>query len=99
MFNLKDIHSLTDFKRNTAEFRERLRKSGRPEVLTVDGRPVLVVQDAEAYQRVLDAIDRLEAIEGIRDGLASMKKGAGRPADEVLGEIRRTMGRKVRKRA
>ncbi len=99
MINMSDIHPLTDFKRNTAEFREKLRKSGQPAVLTVDGRPALVVQDADAYQRMLDAMDRLETIEGIRDGLDSMKRGKGRPAEEVLSEIRRSVGRKVKKRA
>ncbi|MBX3317944.1 MAG: type II toxin-antitoxin system Phd/YefM family antitoxin [Phycisphaeraceae bacterium] len=99
MFNTEDIHSLTDFKRNTAGFREKLRKSGQPFVLTVDGRPAVVVQDAAAYQRMLDALDRLETIEAIRDGLATMNSGKGRPAETVLAEIRRGIGKKAKRRA
>jgi hypothetical protein len=47
-----------------------------------------VVQDAESYQQLLDAIDRAEAIEGIRRGLESMERGKGRPAKEFFAEMR-----------
>lgn len=36
----------------------------------------------------LALVDRAEAIEGIQRGLASMKRGQGRPAAEVFAEIR-----------
>jgi prevent-host-death family protein len=54
MLNIyKDIHSLTDFKRRTSELLEHLQRTNRPIVLTVNGRPAVVLQDAEAYQRFL----------------------------------------------
>ena len=84
----EDIRSLTEFKRNTAEFMGQLEATGRPLVLTVNGEAKIVVQDAAAYQKLLELVDRLEAIEGIRKGLESMKAGRGRPAHEVLEEIR-----------
>ena len=58
-----DIRSLSDFKRNTVDLLDRLRKTGHPLVLTINGKAELVVQDAEAYQALLD---RVEAIEGIQ---------------------------------
>ena len=51
MIDVRDIYSLTDFQRNTRRHIERLRRTGRPAVLTVNGAAELVVQDAEAYQR------------------------------------------------
>ena len=42
-------------------FLYRLRKTGHPLVLTINGNAELVVQDAEAYQALLD---RVAAIEG-----------------------------------
>jgi hypothetical protein len=89
MIHLDHIHPLTDFKRNTAEFRERLRKSGLPAVLTVEGRPELVVQDAAAYQRMLDLLERAETIEGIHRGLEAMAHGKGRPIEAFDTEMRR----------
>ena len=67
-----DIRSLSDFKRNTVDLLDRLRKTGHPLVLTINGKAELVVQDAEAYQALLD---RVEAIEGIQRGLADVKAG------------------------
>lgn len=44
-----DIRSLSDFKRNTVALLDRLRESGHPLVLTINGKAELVVQDAAAY--------------------------------------------------
>lgn len=88
----EDIHSLTDFKRSTADFLARIKETGRPLVLTVNGKAGVVVQDAEAYQKLLDRLDRAEAIEAIRKGLESMKRGEGRPVDEAFAEMRKKYG-------
>ena len=50
----KDIQSLTTFRRRSGDFMKQLRKNRRPVVLTVRGKAAAVVQDAEAYQRLLD---------------------------------------------
>lgn len=85
----RDIHPLTDFKRNTAEFISQLKQTGEPVVLTINGKAELVVQDAASYQKLLDLAERAEVIESIRHGLEEMKAGLGRPADEVFADIRR----------
>lgn len=82
----RDIQSLSTFKRDTAKFVRQLKKTGKPVVLTVNGKAELVVQDAASYQRLMEAQDRMEAIEGIRRGLESMKRNAGR---EVLSGVLR----------
>lgn len=90
MINPGDSHSLSDFQRNTREHIDRMRQTGRPEILTVNGQAEIVVQDAEAYQRLLDALERAEAIAGIQRGLASMERGEGKLAREALQSIRET---------
>ncbi len=50
----KDIQSLTTFRRRSGEFLKQLKKSKRPVVLTVKGKAAAIVQDAAAYQRLLD---------------------------------------------
>ncbi|MEW5928670.1 MAG: hypothetical protein AB1941_14475 [Gemmatimonadota bacterium] len=92
MIKTSDIYSLTEFQRNTREHVDRLRGTGKPEVLTVNGQAGLVVQDAAAYQELLDRLDRAEAIVGIRRGLDSMRRGEGQPAAEALEELRAELG-------
>ena len=84
----RDIHSLTDFKRKPAGFMKQLKETGQPVVLTVNGKAELVVQDAEAYQQLLELAERLKVIEGIRRGLDDVKAGRTRPVEEALEELR-----------
>ncbi len=65
MLSLHDIHSLSDFQRNTKEYLRKLKRSGKPAVLTVNGHAEVVIQSAEAYQRLLDDQQFLETIRGI----------------------------------
>lgn len=81
MFASKDIHSLTDFQRNTKAHLKKLKATGRPEVLTVNGKAELIVQNAAAYEETLDAI------RGIQRGLSEMKAGTGKPARKALNQI------------
>jgi len=88
----KDIQSMTSFRNRSAEFMEHLKATGRPMVLTVNGKAAAVVQDAEAYQRLLDVVADASAEEGIRQGLDDVADGRTRPAAEVFDEIRATYG-------
>ena len=85
----KDIHSLTDFKRNTTEFVKQMKDTGHPLVLTVNGKAELVVLDTVSYQKLLEDIDRAEATEGIRRGLEDVKHNRTKPAEQVFDEMRR----------
>ena len=83
----KDIQSLTSFRRRSGEFLKQLRKNKRPVVLTVNGRAAAIVQDAEAYQRLLDIAAQANAREGMRQGLQDAKDGRVRPANEFFEEF------------
>jgi prevent-host-death family protein len=88
----RDIQSLTTFRRRSGDFMKQLKKSKRPVVLTVKGKAAAIVQDAEAYQRLLDIAARADVEEGIRQGLADAKKGRTRPAQEFFDEFEATHG-------
>jgi prevent-host-death family protein len=92
----RDIHPLTDFKRHTPEFLRQLKESGHPLVLTVNGKAEIVVQDAKSYQRLLALAERLETIEAVKEGMASIDKGAGRSMDDVFDELERKLRAKPR---
>ncbi len=93
MVNLsQDIHALTDFKRKTSSFMSRMKKTHRPVVLTVNGKAELVVQDAESYQQILDRLERLEAVEAIRLGIAAAEESRFRSARKALAELQAKPG-------
>jgi prevent-host-death family protein len=94
MFDIKqDIQAMTTFRRNPGEFIKRLKKTKRPLILTVNGKEV-VVQDAEAYQRLLDIAAQADPVEGIRQGLEDVKRGRVCPARDAL-EIFRQEGLRI----
>jgi prevent-host-death family protein len=84
----RDIQPMTAFRNHSADFMRHLRETGRPVVLTVNGRAAAVVQDAEAYQRLLDLAAEASAAEGIRQGLEDLADGRTRPARSVFDAIR-----------
>jgi prevent-host-death family protein len=87
----RDIHPLTEFKRNTVHFLAQLKQTGQPVVLTINGKAEIVVQDAKSYQRLLDLADRLETIQAVEEGLASMRRGEGRPLEEVFDALEKSL--------
>jgi len=85
----KDIQAMTTFRRNPGKFMKHLKKTKKPLVLTINGKAEAVVQDAEAYQHLLDIAAQADAHEGIRQGAEDVKKGRVRPAREALEVFRR----------
>jgi prevent-host-death family protein len=83
----KDIQSLSHFKRNTAQVMKQMKKSGNPIVLTVNGKAEVVVQDAGAYQRLLDLAEKAEMMEFLREAKADADAGRTVPAREFLQSL------------
>ena len=83
----QDIHSLSDFKRKTADFIARIKKSGHPAVLTVNGRAAVVVQDTASYQRLLELAERAEMMEFLRESREDIVAGRTEPAVQVLERL------------
>ena len=79
----KDIQPLTTFRNNSVKLIRQLKRTQRPIILTVNGKPEAVLQDPAAYQRQLDLAAAFDASEGIRQGLAELSQGEGRPAAKL----------------
>ena len=92
MLDTREIHSLTDFLRNHKAHVKRLKKTRTPEVLTVNGKAEVVVQDVESYQHLLDRLNHMEVLTAIQEGMASAERGELKPAAQVLAEMRAKYG-------
>jgi PHD/YefM family antitoxin component YafN of YafNO toxin-antitoxin module len=88
MIDLQDIHSLTDFARHTREFVRRLKKTGRPTVLTVNGRAEFVVQEAASYQRLLDIAARAGDQAKLDRSLDDLESGRATPFEAVAAKMK-----------
>jgi prevent-host-death family protein len=88
----KDIQPLTTFRNNSVKMMQRLKKTRRPIILTVNGKPEAVVQSAAEYQRLLDLAAQSSEEEAIRQGLEDLREGRTRPIEEVFEEMRRKYG-------
>ncbi|MGN7613031.1 type II toxin-antitoxin system Phd/YefM family antitoxin [Magnetococcales bacterium HHB-1] len=80
----KDIRSLTEFKRDTSRFLSHLKETGRPSILTVNGKPALVVIDAEAWQETQELIEYAHTVKAINKGLKQAESGQSVEASEFF---------------
>lgn len=77
--SLRNIHPLSDFQRNTQKHLARLKKSGEPEVLTINGKAEMVVLSADAFHELIKSLELAEnlqtagsaALEALRAGVVS----------------------------
>ena len=92
MLSLSDIHPLSEFQRGAKAFLARLKETKAPMVLTVNGKAAVVVQDAESYQQLLDRIELLESIAGIRKSIEEFEQGEGMPLKEAWKQLREKYG-------
>jgi hypothetical protein len=79
-----DFYPLSDFQRKTRDRMTRLKELEKPAVLTVNGQAELVIQSAEAYQKLLNGQQLLESIQSISRGLNQAKRGEIRPMRTFL---------------
>ncbi|WP_254432456.1 type II toxin-antitoxin system Phd/YefM family antitoxin [Magnetospirillum sp. SS-4] len=79
---------MTTFRNHSAAFLQHIHETGRPLILTVNGKAAAVIQDVEAYQRLLDMAALASAGEGIRQGLADLESGQTHSAAKISGNLR-----------
>lgn len=88
MLNIaRDIQSLSHFKRHTVAVITRMKKTGSPVVLTVNGKAEVVVQDAASYQRLLELAEKAEVMEFLEQSRKEIDAGLAVPALEALEEL------------
>lgn len=88
----KDIQPMTTLRNHSADILRHFKDTKRPVILTVNGKAVAVVQDAEAYQRLLDLAAEASAAEGVRQGLEDSRTGRTRAAAAVFDDVRGDYG-------
>ena len=83
---VRDIQSLSVFKRDASKIIKQIKATKEPVVLTVNGKAEVVVQDAESYQKLIEAKERAETVAVLRERLAD-RSGKTQTIDEVFQEL------------
>ena len=82
----EDIRSVTDLKRNTRSLLDHVHKTGRPVVLTVNGRADAVLMNAKAYEVYLSAVNLARELVSAEKDVTAHRV---RPAHAFLKEFKR----------
>jgi len=80
----QDIKSVTDLKKRTNEIFRQIHQTGRPVIITVNGRPDAVLIDAEIFEKKLKAIN-LGSL--LSEAESDISAGKIRPVEEFLEEF------------
>lgn len=81
-----DIRSVTDLKRKTREILDQIHKTGRPVILTVNGRADAVLMDARSYELHVRAANMARFLAVAEDDVAARRV---RPMRTFLKAFRR----------
>jgi prevent-host-death family protein len=82
----EDIKSVSEFKKQVREVFTQVHRTGRPVVITVNGRPDVVLLDATVFERKLSALN-LQAL--LAEGEADVAAGRTRSARMAVRAVRR----------
>ncbi len=81
----KDFKSVSDLKKKTNEIFKQMHHTGRPIIITVNGKPDAVLLDVETFEKKLKA-SNLGIL--LAEAEADIKDGNIRPANEFLRELK-----------
>lgn len=82
---LEDIRSVTELKRNTREILDRIHRTRRPLVLTVNGKADTVLVDARTFEKHLKASNMSRMLARAEEDVASKRT---RPMRSFLREFK-----------
>ena len=82
----EDIKSVSELKKNTNDIFEQMHRTGRPIVITVNGKPDVVLMDVEVFEKKLRALN-LSVL--LAEAEIDVREGRTRPARDFLAELKR----------
>jgi prevent-host-death family protein len=81
---LEDIKTVSELKKQTNKIFQQLHKTGRPIIVTVNGKPDAILMDVEVFEKELKALNLAELLKEAED---DVRQGRVRPAREFLREF------------
>lgn len=82
----EDVKTVSELKAHLRAVFDQLHRTGRPVVVTVNGKPDVVLMDAGLFERALKAVNLAALLAPAEE---DVRRKRTRPARAVLREIRR----------
>ena len=82
----EDVKTVSEVKKNLRSVFQQIHETGRPVVVTVNGKPDIVLVDAAQFERRLRALN-LAALLEVGEG--DIRRGRTKPARAFLRDFRR----------
>lgn len=82
----EDIKTVSDLKKKTGEVFKQLHRSGRPIIVTVNGKPDVVLVDVELFERKLKTLNLIALMS---EAESNVREGHTRPARDFLKALKR----------
>jgi len=89
--NKKDIHSITYLKTNASDVLQQVNETQRPVIITQNGEPRGVLQDARSYENMKNALGLMKAIS---QGEEDFREGNFSTQEDLFERLRRAIGGK-----
>lgn len=89
----RDIQSVSEFKQNASKLVKQVQATKQPIILTVNGKPAVVLQDVDTYQALSARREYDLTVAAIREALIDFEDRENWPAhEEVFAELRERNG-------
>ncbi len=82
----EDIKTMTELENDPHQIVKQVHDTGRPIVITKNGKPDVVILDAASYERQLKTANLAQML---AEGEADIKAGRTQPYEEFIKEFRR----------
>ncbi len=90
---IRDIQSVSVFKRDASKILKQLKKTKQPLILTVNGKADAVIMDAESYQNLVEAKEYAETVAVLKERIEELNSGVEcKTMEEVFSELAKEYG-------
>jgi prevent-host-death family protein len=86
-----DIVTLSTYRKNMRELNDHVNKTGRPLVVTTNGKPDAVVITAAEYDRLIANSEDLHSARIIKESVTRFESGKGVPFDSAMNDLRKRL--------
>jgi prevent-host-death family protein len=90
-----DIIPFSEYRKNMRANIARMNKTGRPVIITTNGKPDVVIISPKEFDRLTASFELLESARIIRQSIKAFEEGKGIPLDVAMAKLRQRIDAKV----